>query len=169
MKKGSWFVWPELKKEISVEQESLKRLLCMHQPLIEKCRSVPPAPIELSELSAMLHSFYTGIENLFKRVAVQIDGGPPDGDLWHSRLLEAMTKPAVSRPALIFETLRDTLRSYLSFRHVFRHAYSFELQRTKMADLVLGVDRTLERLEEELAVFAAQMARRSAAGPPSAQ
>lgn len=153
-------MWPELQKEINVERESLSRLLSLHHPLIDKCATVPPELIEISALSAMLHSFYTGIENLFKRVAVQIDGGLPASDLWHSRLLESMSEATDRRPAVISESLRSTLRGYLSFRHVFRHAYSFELRWTKMAGLVLETDQTLRLLEERLSGFAAAMNRR---------
>lgn len=159
-------MWPELKKEIMVEQESLHRLLSMHHALIDRCATVPPDPIELSALSAMLHSFYTGIENLFKRVAIQVDGGLPGGDVWHSRLLEAMTEATASRPAVIGDTLRNTLRSYLSFRHVFRHAYAFELRWTKMAELVLGAERTLRLLDGAMTSFAMEMDRRSSSGHP---
>jgi len=143
-----------------VEQESLSRLLRMHHALIEKCAAVAPEPIEVSALSAMLHSFYTGVENLFKRVALQIDEEMPEGDLWHSRLLEIMTEATARRPAIISDTLRDTLRGYLSFRHVFRHAYSFELRWAKMAELVLGVERTFRLLEEEISRFVTAMDRR---------
>ena len=74
-------MWPELKKEIAVERESLHQLLNMHHALLVKCATAPPDPIETSALSAMLHSFYTGIENLFKRVAIQLDAGPPQGEM----------------------------------------------------------------------------------------
>jgi hypothetical protein len=150
-----------------VEREFLNRLLSMHHALIEKCAAVPPEPIELSALSAMLHSFYTGIENLFKRVAVQIDGGLPEGDVWHSRILESMTEATAHRSAVISTDLRETLRGYLSFRHVFRHAYSFELRWTKMAGLVLEVEGTLRLLEEELSRFVAEMDRRYQETRPS--
>ena len=153
-------MWPDLKKEILVERESLNRLLSLYHELIDKCATLPPELIELSALSAMLHTFYTGIENLFKRVAVQIDGGLSGSDQWHSRLLESMTETTAHRPAVISESLRNTLRGYLSFRHVFRHAYSFELRWTKMAELVLEVERTLRLLEEEITGFAAEMDRR---------
>ena len=91
-------MWPELKREISVERESLDHLLVMHHDLIVKCATTPPDPIETSALSAMLHSFYTGIENLFKRVAVHLDQGMPQGEMWHIRLLDSMINPTTTPP-----------------------------------------------------------------------
>ena len=95
--------------------------------------------IERSALAAMLHSFYTGIENIFKRVAVEIDGEPPTGDFWHRQLLDRMACPRRDRPAVISKTLKDKLRTYLEFRHVFRHAYTFELRWEKMARDCFGL------------------------------
>jgi len=96
-------VWPELAREIGVERESLDRLLAMHHELIVKCRSTPPDHIETPALSAMLHSFYTGIENLFKRVAVHLDQGMAQGEMWNSRLLDSMVVPTADRPVVISE------------------------------------------------------------------
>jgi hypothetical protein len=99
-----------------------------HLSLLERCATEAPDPIELSALAAVLHSFYTGIENIFKRVAVTLDEGLPQGDVWHRRLLDSMASGTTKRPAVITKPLRDTLRGYLDFRHVFRHAYTFELR-----------------------------------------
>jgi hypothetical protein len=57
------------------------------QPLLSKCRETVPTDIELSALAAVLHSFYTGVENIFKRLAVEVDGQPPQGEAWHRDLL----------------------------------------------------------------------------------
>ena len=91
----------KLQKQVSVELEQLHRLLRTHQPLLDKCRNTSPNQIELSALAAMLHSFYTGIENIFKRVAVEMDGGPPAGEIWHRLLLDSMTHPGKARPAVM--------------------------------------------------------------------
>ncbi len=157
-------MWPELKREIGVERESLERLLAMHHDLIVKCGTTAPDPIETSALSAMLHSFYTGIENLFKRVAIHLDHGMPQGAMWHSRILDSMVVPTEYRPLMISGELRDTLRGYLSFRHVFRHAYAFELRWSKMSPLVLECEKTLQWLEQELDRFTVEMDRRQ---PPN--
>ena len=92
--------------------------------------------MEIDALAALLHSFYTGIENIFKRISATLDNGPPGGPFWHVELLNSMTRCTTSRPAVISHELCKTLRQYLDFRHVFRHAYAFDLQWSKMAPLV---------------------------------
>jgi len=143
----------KLQKQVAVELEQLHRLLQIHQPLLDKCGSTSPNQIELSALAAMLHSFYTGIENIFKRMAVELDGGPPVGEIWHRRLLDSMTNPGIARPAVIGSALREVLRGYLDFRHVFRHAYTHELQWRKMSALVLSCQETFHQLEIEFETF----------------
>ena len=146
-------VWDKLKKQIAVEREQLNTLLQTYSPLLMKCTRETPDVIELSALAAMLHAFYTGVENIFKRVAVELDGGPPKGEFWHRQLLDSMTQPGPARPAVISGPLRKMLRDYLDFRHVFRQAYTFELRWEKMAGLVQECEKTLRQLEFELDAF----------------
>ena len=146
-------MWDRLRKQVAVELEQLHYLIEVHRPLLTKCTGTTPNDIELSALATMLHSFYTGIENIFKRVAVELDGTMPRGESWHRELLDAMIRPSAARPAVLSKPLRDRLREYLEFRHVFRQAYSFQLRWDKMSPLVLGCEETLRQLEAELDVF----------------
>lgn len=142
-----------LQKQIGVEREQISLLLDQHRSLLQKCSSEKPTPIERSALAAMLHCFYTGIENIFKRIAVECDEHPPRGGTWHSDLLGAMAEPTQIRPATISPELRDRLREYLNFRHVFRHAYSFNLRWEKMAHLVLECEKTWSEFEAQVKTF----------------
>jgi len=146
-------MWARLRKQVDLEREQLHRLLETHRSLLEKCLSSPPNEIELSALAAMLHSFYTGIENVLKRIAIEVDGASPCGEFWHRELLDAMTRPSNLRPAAISSALRERLSEYLEFRHVFRQAYAFQLNWHKMCSLVLGCEQTLRLLEGELDRF----------------
>lgn len=58
-----------------------------------------------------------------------------------------------NRPAVISPEPHEKLFHYLNFRHVFRHAYSFELQWKKMAPFVSECDATLNQLQLELGRF----------------
>ena len=140
----------KLRKQIAIELQQLNHLLDVHRPLLDQCTSEAPSEIEISALAAMLHSFYTGIDNILKRFVLESGDGLPAGEAWHRELLDAMTNPGSARAAVISILLRDRLRDYLRFRHVFRQAYSFNLRWDKMTTLVLGCDETLRLLEAEL-------------------
>ena len=115
-------MWPKLRKQIAVEREMLRQHLSDHEPLLLKCAASPPDRIELSALAAMLHGFYGGIENLFKRVAIELGEELPQGAGWHKALLASMTRPGPQRPAVITPTMAQALMGYLEFRHFFRGA-----------------------------------------------
>ena len=148
-------MWPETHEQVNLELALLRRLMDFHRPMLEKARSAELEPHELSSLAACLHSFYSGIENIFKQIARDIDGSVPSGMFSHSDLLTVMARPTSSRSAVISEELLETLDAYLDFRHVFRHAYTFDLKWRKMADLVLHCEETLDRLQTELEAFLA--------------
>ena len=148
-------MWDKLRKQIDVEREQLNRLIDEHRSILDKCASQKPDTIELSALAYLLHSFYLGIENMLKRIAVEIDGGLPTGDAWHRQLIDRMAKPTDLRPAVLSQDLYDILSEYLAFRHVFRSSYSFHLEWEKMSSLVLNCESTMRRLEGELHVILA--------------
>jgi len=75
--------------------------------------------------------------------------------LWHAELLELMSRRGPRRGAVISPDLQRRLRQYLAFRHFFRHAYTFELDWSKMADLVLRCQGTLGDLRGEFETFLA--------------
>ncbi len=64
-----------------------------------------------------------------------------------------MKVPGRARPAVVSGELAERLDDYLQFRHLFRHAYSFDLRWDSMNTLVLGCEETLRRLERELDQF----------------
>ena len=146
-------MWPDVEEQVAVEQAQIAQLFEAYQAAISKSSQQEPDFIELSALATMLHSFYTGIENIFKRIALEIDGDIPSGYASHSDLLTAMTRSTASRPPVISEELHVRLSAYLSFRHVFRHAYSFQLEWDKMRDLVLQSPATWQQLQTELDRF----------------
>jgi hypothetical protein len=146
----------KLREEIDVELAQLRHLLDVHSDLIAKCHQNEPTRVELSALGMMLHSFYMGAENIFKRVAVEIDGGLPKSESWHRDLLANMAQASPRRTPVISAGLRETLKDYVGFRHVFRNAYSFHLEWSEMAPLVLNLQATLDSLAQELGQFIAQ-------------
>ena len=146
-------MWDKLRKQVATELEQLRRLLDTHHSLLNRSLDTDPSPVELMALAAVLHSFYNGVENILKRIAIEVDGAVPSGEFWHRDLLEAATKPAPSRPAAISKELGDRVGEYLDFRHFFRHSYTFDLRWDRMRALVLDCEPTFRRFQEELQTF----------------
>ena len=144
-------MWPDTLKKVELELALLRRLLAYH--ILKKVRSAEPDQTELLALAGILHSFYTGVENMFKRIADEIDGSLPTGLRSHAELLERMARPSPQRPPVISDELRVILGDYMDFRHMFRHAYSFQIRWRRMSDLVLQCEETLDRLDAELQTF----------------
>lgn len=142
-----------LRKEVALERQQLRRLVESNLPLFQKCVGNSPSSTELYALAAVLHSFYNGVENIFKRIAAELDDGLPSGEFWHQELLDAMARTTGRRNSAITPALRLRLKEYLEFRHVFRHAYVFDLRWERMKPLVLACEETLRLLEEQLDGF----------------
>lgn len=91
--------------------------------------SPQPTTIEIRAAGSILHDYYTGVERMLQRVALELDGELPQGADWHVHLLKLMGSPQPGfRPALFDQALTDQLEEYLRFRHVFRNIYGFELR-----------------------------------------
>lgn len=146
-------MWREVTRQTAFELLQLRQLLDSYSPLLAKVAAADPDHTSTAALGSMLHSFYTGVENIFKRIAIEGEGGVPSGESWHSELLKNMAAPSANRPTVITTSLRDRLADYLAFRHVFRSAYSFLLRWDRMAPLVFDCEATLRSLETELGAF----------------
>ncbi len=147
-----------LKKQIELELELLQRLLEVHKPILEKAaRQITPTPIEISALGAMLHSFYSGIENILKRIVTEIDNRHFCGESWHRELLQLAANQTPNRPAVFTEDLCSRLEEYLRFRHRFRHSYSFQLNWEHMSSLVLSCEDIFRQVTDELQKFILQL------------
>jgi len=146
-------VWAKVRKAVTLERQQLRRLLDEYRPILDACTTSPLDLARLMALAAMVHSFYNGVENIFKRIAAEIDGGPPSGGFWHKTLLDSMAAATSQRGAVISADLHARLKEYLAFRHLFRHSYAFDLDWDSMKPLVLGCEETLRQLNRELDQF----------------
>ena len=150
-------MWPRLKEQIAVEQAEIAELINYHRELLDKAQEASLAGIELSATAAFLHSLYSGIENFFRRVAVEIDGAMPRDESWHQTLLQSMAEATPARPRVISAELRDRLKPFLQFRHLFRNIYTFRMEWERMEPLVLSAEAVVGDLNQELASFVQAM------------
>ncbi len=142
-----------LREDVEFELGQIGHLLEVHRGLIIREVSSAPNSVELSALAMMLHSFYSGVENIFKRISLETRVERPRGENWHRALLDSMLQPIGGRASVISLETHELLGDYLAFRHVVRNAYSFDLDWEKLAPLVANCDPTFKRLSEELRQF----------------
>jgi len=103
---------------------------------------------------SILHDFYNLAERIFKKVATEFNGGQEDSERWHKALLFKMTVPIKGvRPALISEELAADLDEYLSFRHLFRNIYGFELKGDRINYLGRKFDPVAKKFINEIKKF----------------
>jgi hypothetical protein len=142
-----------LRKEIEIQLAELRLLIEKNDELLGNEYRGDPGDVMVYAFAAILHSFYTGIEGIFKRIAKRIDESVPRGEDFHARLLERMTHSTNRRPAVISGVLARTLKSYMDFRHMFRHAYVYFLVWDRMEPLVRECRNTFHQFEAELKNF----------------
>lgn len=100
-----------------------------------------------------LHSFYNGCENIFQSIArfFENDSLP---ESWHTNLLKRMTLQIKDfRPAVIDQALYRLLDDFRSFRHKFRHSYSFELDWAKEVLVAKKLKDTHALFKESINTF----------------
>ncbi len=143
-----------LQSEIDQEVSFLEALLQELKTLELRLTYKKVSNLDLRAADSILHDFYNGVENIFRRVAQELDGGLPAGEDWHKQLLIDMSlKIKGVRPPLISEDVKLKLQRFLGFRHVFRNIYGFHLEQEQIKTLVKEFPRTLLCLKKEIAAF----------------
>jgi hypothetical protein len=138
---------------VKFEIEQIDRLLLTYAPLLEQVRQETPDLVEVTALGSVLHSFYNGLENIFLRIAKEIDQLVPSGKQWHRDLLNQMTNLTSQRePVFSIDTV-NRLADYLAFRHFYRHSYSFFLEWSELQELVDPLAEVWEQTKAELGSF----------------
>ena len=138
---------------VEFEIQQLDRLFREYADLLSKARQGTPDLVEMTAVASVLHSFYTGLENIFKCIAEDVDKTVPTGDRWHRRLLDQMMTNSDAREAVLSTATAQRLVEYLGFRHYYRHGYSFFLDWEKLRELVVPLDEAWEATRGELSRF----------------
>lgn len=116
--------------------------------------SETPSLDDLDLMAFKLQQFYSGVENIFERIAVQFDDGVPKSERWHADLLFQMTQSRPNhRPAVIDGELWKRLDDLLDFRHLVIHAYSITFDPERVLRKAKLAPETLDMLRAQLDRF----------------
>ena len=128
------------------------------QKIAERLQKIVTAPPEYREeteiaIAKNLADCYQGVENIFKRIALDIDVDMPQGERWHEQLLEQMAAPKAERPPVISESTFALLQELLAFSHVYNNIYDEELEYEKTEENAKRVGDLFTMFSEELDTF----------------
>lgn len=142
-------------ERITDEHRKIERTVEGIRIRLRKMESASGEDLEdLKDLVAMrLPVFYMGVENIFKRVAQEIDMDEPQGKNWHKDLLQQMSMSRPSRPSVISTKTTAALVLTLKFRHRLRNIYVFELDLEKTVENAQQVCDIFDSLSTELNAF----------------
>ena len=141
------------------ERSQIERTLKKIEERLEKIKA---APVEYREeiettIAKNLVDCYRGMENIFKRIALDVDLRIPDGSRWHKELLTQMTEPQAERQPVISQETLETLEELLEFRHVFNNIYGEELVYEKTEKNAKQIGELFNNLSKDLDAFIAYL------------
>lgn len=139
--------------QIQQELVELENLVTNNQRLLDKIKATNDQDY-VGTMALNLHSFYSGVERIFKQIAQTIDHSIPETADWHRQLLRQMTAdiPDV-RPSVIQQKTRMVLDEYCSFRHVVRNIYSINLKLERVQKLAEELPNCFQCLQLDLETF----------------
>lgn len=110
---------------------------------------------ERTAASAFLAQFYSGVENILKRLCRFHSVELPAGETWHVELFQRFAPPGTPPlPALFDEGLAAVFSGYRKFRHVVHHGYGFQLDWGRIREGIAGLEPAFadfrQRLESHL-------------------
>ncbi len=151
----------DLIQRISDERSKIEETLKKIEERLEKIKTAPAEYREEIEttIAKNLVDCYRGMENIFRRIALDVDLRMPDGSRWHKELLTQMTEPRAERQPVISQETFETLEELLEFRHVFNNIYGEELVYEQTEKNAKQINQLFDRLSKELDVFIAWLKR----------
>lgn len=103
---------------------------------------------EMAAVATFIHNYYNGFENILKRVIVSKQITARGTPTWHKDLLKTALDEGI-----IPDGLYETLSNYLSFRHFFVHAYSFNIRWDELRPLVDNLPITLKEFKAAIYTY----------------
>lgn len=116
----------DLKEEISTELKNLDTLIADIIDVYDKASADSPEKLHIASITLYVAQFYTGIENILKRIVKFRSSKLPDGPDSHIELFLIFSENNDPKfPILFDEKIRDEFTSIRRFRHFAVHGYAF--------------------------------------------
>jgi hypothetical protein len=142
-----------LNTKLLFEISQIDKMLNESGPLLKLCKLKTPDFIEMSAAAMLLHSFYNGIENILILIFKYYNEELPNGTKWHIELLDKAFVSNGEREKIFSAELLEPLDEYLKFRHFVRHSYGFQLEWSRMENLIKEIENIWKSVKEHINIF----------------
>ena len=151
-----------LTQRINDEIHKIDGILERIQRGLDNIDVLPVAAREFIEntIATDLADVYRGIENIFLRIAREVDTHVPTGSRWHKNLLAQMTEKRPERPPVISERTSLELEDLLGFRHKVNNIYGKELRYEKTIPHAKSIDLLFASVSKDLNTFTDSLEKR---------
>ena len=151
-----------LTQRINDELDKISGILERIQRGLDNIDVLPVQAREFIEntIATDLADVYRGIENIFLRIAREVDMHVPTGSRWHKNLLAQMTEKRPERPPVISENTFLQLADLLDFRHKVNNIYGKELKYEKTIPHAKSINALFANVSQDLNTFTASLEKR---------
>ncbi len=113
-----------------------------------------PTVREKTAAASFMAQFYSGIENILKRISRFHEIPLPTGDTWHNDLFKRFCAPSYkSLPELFDNSLALSITPYRKFRHVVFHGYGFQLEWNRMKEGIEHINDVFSEFKIKLSEY----------------
>lgn len=114
----------------------------------------PSKRAETTHLAYLLHNLYCSVEDIFQEIAKTFENKVEDPAKYHRELLKRMNTdiPGI-RPKLLSPESYHALDELRGFRHIFRHAYDYELDPERVDGLKQKVIVNWDHVRKDMHSF----------------
>lgn len=151
-----------LTQRINDELEKINETLERIQRGLESIDVLPVQAREFIEntIATDIADIYRGIENIFLRIAREVDMHVPTGSRWHKNLLAQMKELRPERPPVISEDTFLQLEDLLDFRHKVNNIYGRQIVYEKTEVHAKSIDELFATVSQEFNAFTDSLAKR---------
>ena len=149
----------QLIQRISDDRKKMEGAVERIAAALENISDVPARyrrSIELA-VARYLYDFYKQLENVFQRIAREVDQEVPTGGEWHKDLLAQMAAPRATRGRVISEETCAELQGLLGVHLAFMSVYADELDYERTLENAERVHQIFPKVSEELEAFIATL------------
>ena len=102
----------------------------------------------------LMHNLYNAWEDMFKEISVCFENDVERSSGFHKNILLRMkiSVPGI-RPQVLSEASYELLNELLGFRHVFRHAYNYNLDPERLQQLREKMLNGRGQIEKDIDIF----------------